>query len=69
MSFDLEEIKERFKEVIRYSQGIEEPMIDELFDTTLQKPVSYASCVVYKRIGTKLYVAASCENYDCNSLG
>ena len=35
MSFDLEEIKERFREVVRYSQGIEEPMIDELFDTWL----------------------------------
>lgn len=28
-----EEIKEQFKEVIRYSQGIKEPKIDKLFDT------------------------------------
>ena len=32
-----EEIKEQFREVIRYSQGIENPQVDELFETFCKK--------------------------------
>ena len=33
-----EEIKEQFREVIRYSQGIENPQVDELFENVKKIP-------------------------------
>ena len=35
MSFDIREIKKQFDEVIRYSQGIENPKTEELFNRFL----------------------------------
>ena len=35
MSFDIKEIKKQFDEVIRYSQGIENPKTEELFNRFL----------------------------------
>ena len=36
MSFDFNEVKDQVKKVIAYSQGIENPQIDELMDKWLE---------------------------------
>ena len=41
MSFDIREIRRQFDEVIRYSQGIENPKTEELFNRFLDAKRDY----------------------------